>query len=57
MTPVALLSVTGQTGPINENRRWLDVHHILLLSAGGTNDLVNLALLCSAHHRLEHGEL
>jgi hypothetical protein len=37
-----------------ENRRWLDVHHIILLSKGGTNELENLTTLCSAHHRMEH---
>jgi 5-methylcytosine-specific restriction endonuclease McrA len=37
-----------------ENRRWLDVHHVLPRSEGGTNALGNLATLCSAHHRWEH---
>jgi 5-methylcytosine-specific restriction endonuclease McrA len=35
-------------------RRWLDVHHIILLSQGGINELENLTTLCSAHHRMEH---
>jgi 5-methylcytosine-specific restriction endonuclease McrA len=37
-----------------ENRRWLDVHHIIPRSHGGTNTLENLRTLCSAHHRMEH---
>jgi 5-methylcytosine-specific restriction endonuclease McrA len=37
-----------------ESRRWLDVHHIILRSQGGTNALENLITFCSAHHRMEH---
>jgi hypothetical protein len=37
-----------------ESRRWLDVHHIVLRSHGGTNDVENLTTLCSSHHRMEH---
>lgn len=36
------------------NRFWLDVHHKKAINQGGTNDLNNLQLLCSAHHRLLH---
>jgi hypothetical protein len=35
-------------------RRWLDVHHVVRMSLGGTNDLDNLRTLCSAHHRMVH---
>ncbi len=34
--------------------RWLDVHHIIPVARGGTNELKNLTTLCSAHHKLEH---
>jgi 5-methylcytosine-specific restriction endonuclease McrA len=43
-----------ENGKRCEARRWLDVHHIILRSQGGTNALENLATLCSAHHRMEH---
>jgi hypothetical protein len=43
-----------ENGKRCENRRWLDVHHIILRSQGGTNALENLRTLCSAHHRMEH---
>ena len=36
------------------SRRWLEVHHIVEVSKGGTNDLSNLTTLCSAHHRHLH---
>ena len=37
-----------------ENRRWLDVHHVVPRAAGGSNAPENLITLCSAHHRIEH---
>ncbi len=35
-------------------RRFLDVHHVQPIHAGGANDLSNLELLCAAHHRRRH---
>ena len=35
-------------------RRWLDVHHVVPIAAGGSNEISNLQTLCSAHHRLIH---
>lgn len=35
-------------------RRWLQIHHVRLISEGGTNDVGNLRILCSFHHRLIH---
>lgn len=32
----------------------LQIHHIRLLSKGGTNDLLNLVTLCRYHHGLQH---
>lgn len=37
-----------------KNTRWLDVHHIIPRSAGGSDDPENLTTLCTAHHRLLH---
>jgi 5-methylcytosine-specific restriction endonuclease McrA len=37
-----------------EQTRWLHTHHIKPLSEGGTNDLENLTVLCSGHHRMVH---
>lgn len=45
---------TGPDGRRCESRRWLDVHHRIPRSDGGSNDPDNLVTLCSAHHRLMH---
>ena len=37
-----------------QERRFLHIHHIKPLSEGGTNDLDNLTLFCSGHHRVSH---
>lgn len=36
------------------NTRFVDAHHIVRWSDGGSTDLTNLVLLCRAHHRLVH---
>ncbi len=38
------------------NTNWLQVHHIVHWSQGGTTDLNNLILLCGFHHRFVHEE-
>lgn len=35
-------------------KRWLDVHHIVEVQNGGTNELANLKTLCSHHHAHMH---
>ncbi len=37
------------------SERWLEIHHILPVSHGGTNSLANLTTLCSTHHKHQHG--
>ncbi len=37
-----------------DNTNWLQVHHIVHWSKGGTTDLDNLILLCGFHHRFVH---
>jgi hypothetical protein len=37
-----------------DNKQWLQVHHIVHWSKGGTTDLDNLILLCGFHHRFVH---
>lgn len=37
-----------------ECTRWLDVHHIVPVSAGGKNVLENLMTFCRAHHQMIH---
>jgi len=34
--------------------RWTQIHHIIHVNQGGTNDLENLTTLCSFHHDLVH---
>ena len=41
-------------GGVCGQRRWVDLHHIHPVSAGGANTPQNLAILCRAHHRLHH---
>ncbi len=38
-----------------ENSRWIEIHHVIPISRGGTNELPNLTTLCSSHHRQLHG--
>jgi hypothetical protein len=37
-----------------ESRRWLKIHHQIPLSQNGTNDITNLKMLCTAHHKQQH---
>jgi hypothetical protein len=39
-----------------DNTNWLQVHHIVHWSKGGSTDLDNLILLCEFHHRFLHEE-
>lgn len=43
-----------QRGLRCEQKRWLDVHHVVPVSQGGSNRLDNLIILCKAHHALQH---
>jgi hypothetical protein len=36
--------------------RWLDIHHVIPRSLGGSDTLENLTTVCSAHHRFIHSE-
>ncbi|MEE8406626.1 MAG: DUF222 domain-containing protein [Acidimicrobiia bacterium] len=36
------------------NKQWLQVHHVVHWSKGGSTDLDNLILLCGFHHRFVH---
>ena len=45
---------TAPDGRRCETTRWLDVHHIVPRSEGGSDEPENLTTLCSAHHRLLH---
>ena len=37
-----------------QSRRFLEIHHIIPLSQGGSHQLENLTLLCSGHHKIQH---
>src|ERR1019366_3787152 len=41
-------------GTLCSHRNWVEVHHIIPLSEGGTHDLSNLTTLCRAHHQMTH---
>jgi hypothetical protein len=44
----------GQNGRRCDSDRWLQIHHIVEVSRGGSNDPENLTTLCSFHHDLVH---
>ena len=44
----------GLDGKRCSDDRWTQIHHIIHVSLGGTNDLSNLTTLCSRHHDLVH---
>jgi len=44
----------GMDGKRCNQDRWVDVHHIVLVKDGGTNDPENLTTLCWSHHDLIH---
>ncbi len=37
-----------------DRSRWVEIHHVLPVSRGGSNELENLVTLCSIHHRGVH---
>lgn len=39
-----------------KQRRWVESHHIQLLSQGGADQIENLTTPCFAHHRMRHRE-
>lgn len=41
-------------GKICGERKWVDIHHIVPTSMGGSDEPENLITLCSAHHRIVH---
>lgn len=43
-----------QNGERCQEKRWLEKHHIIEFSKGGTHEAANLETLCSAHHRMKH---
>lgn len=47
----AFLNAQGRTCG---QTRWLEVHHRVPVSSGGTNSVDNLITLCSGHHRWVH---
>ncbi len=43
-----------ESGQKCRSQRFLEIHHILELSQGGKDELENLTLLCSGHHKALH---
>jgi len=37
-----------------QERRWLEIHHIVPVAQGGLSTLENLALICRGHHQMIH---
>lgn len=44
----------NQLGEPCENKLWIEIHHQIPISKGGTNRIENLATLCHSHHRTMH---
>ncbi len=40
-----------------QEKRWLDMHHIVPRSQGGKHTFENLRILCKAHHQYDHAML
>jgi 5-methylcytosine-specific restriction protein A len=36
------------------DKRFTEIHHVIPVARGGTNDIANLKTLCAAHHKMEH---
>ncbi len=47
-------SALDESGQKCQSRRFLEVHHMLPLAQGGKDELENLTLLCSGHHKALH---
>lgn len=47
-------TVTDERGRRCRSTRFLEIHHIKPLSQGGGDDIENLTLVCSGHHRAIH---
>lgn len=47
-------TATHENGERCEHKKWIDIHHIVPVSAGGSNDPWNLRTLCWFHHDLIH---
>lgn len=41
-------------GKICGEKKWVDIHHIIPSSMGGSDEPENLITLCAAHHRIVH---
>ncbi len=45
---------TNENGERCGNDRWIELHHVQLVSNGGGNEVENLTILCGFHHDLVH---
>lgn len=50
----AQCQATRPGGGVCGEKRWIDLHHIIPVSQGGTNAPENLTTFCRAHHREHH---
>jgi 5-methylcytosine-specific restriction endonuclease McrA len=50
-------SATDNMGKRCGSQRFLDIHHLKPISQGGIDELKNLTLLCTGHHKLIHDPL
>jgi hypothetical protein len=41
-------------GTVCDSGFWTQIHHIIAVKDGGTNDIANLITLCGHHHRQWH---
>ena len=47
-------TIIGDDGKRCDHTKWIDIHHVVPVSKGGTNDPSNLRTLCWFHHDLIH---
>jgi hypothetical protein len=53
----AVFKHKGKKCAVCEAKEDLEIHHVLPLVKGGTNDMSNLLVVCQEHHKQLHGKI